>query len=163
LENWWNENWQGKPKYSEKTYPSATLSTTKSHMTDRSRTPNRSGGKPATNRLSYGAAFFLDPFRRLLRLAGSRWRYSTPPPHGLTGRVSEREGRSEVQQAYKATYSRRRKRRYSCYCMDHTKITFPACHITFAATTLYLNIPPPAHQPHTMSEGIPPMSLTVRQ
>jgi hypothetical protein len=21
-------------------------------------------------------------FRRLLRLAGSRWRYSTPPPHG---------------------------------------------------------------------------------
>jgi hypothetical protein len=27
---------------------------------------------------------FLDfPFRRLLRLAGSRWRYSTPPPHGL--------------------------------------------------------------------------------
>jgi hypothetical protein len=31
--NWWNENWQGKPKYSEKTYPSATLSTTKSHMT----------------------------------------------------------------------------------------------------------------------------------
>jgi hypothetical protein len=32
--NWWNENWQGKPKYPEKTYPSATLSTTKSHMTD---------------------------------------------------------------------------------------------------------------------------------
>jgi hypothetical protein len=23
------------------------------------------------------------PFHRLLRLAGSRWRYSTPPPHGL--------------------------------------------------------------------------------
>jgi hypothetical protein len=31
--NWWNENWQGKPKYSEKTYPSAALSTTKSHTT----------------------------------------------------------------------------------------------------------------------------------
>jgi hypothetical protein len=30
--NWWNEDWQGKPKYSEKTCPSATLSTTKSHM-----------------------------------------------------------------------------------------------------------------------------------
>jgi hypothetical protein len=28
----------------------------KSHMTTRSRTPDRSGGKPATNRLSYGAA-----------------------------------------------------------------------------------------------------------
>jgi hypothetical protein len=24
------------------------------------------------------------PFRRLLRLAGSRWRYSIPPPHGYT-------------------------------------------------------------------------------
>jgi hypothetical protein len=23
------------------------------------------------------------PFRRLLRLAGSRWRYSSPPPHGI--------------------------------------------------------------------------------
>jgi hypothetical protein len=32
--NWWNENWQGKPKYSEKTYRSATLSTTNSYMTD---------------------------------------------------------------------------------------------------------------------------------
>jgi hypothetical protein len=26
---------------------------------------------------------FLVPFRRLLRLAGSQWRYSTPPPHGF--------------------------------------------------------------------------------
>jgi hypothetical protein len=26
--NLWNEDWQGKPKYSEKTCPSATLSTT---------------------------------------------------------------------------------------------------------------------------------------
>jgi hypothetical protein len=39
--NWWNENWQWKPKYSEKTCPSATLSTTKSHMT-------RSGLEPRT-------------------------------------------------------------------------------------------------------------------
>jgi hypothetical protein len=31
--NWWNDDWQGKPKYSEKTCPSATFSTTKSHMT----------------------------------------------------------------------------------------------------------------------------------
>jgi hypothetical protein len=31
--NWWNENWQGKSKYSEKTCPSGTLSTTKSHVT----------------------------------------------------------------------------------------------------------------------------------
>jgi hypothetical protein len=36
--------------------PGATLSTIKSHMTTRSRTPDRSSGKPATNRLNYGAA-----------------------------------------------------------------------------------------------------------
>jgi hypothetical protein len=28
------------------------------------------------------------PFRRLLRLAGSRWRYSTPPPHGYNNNNS---------------------------------------------------------------------------
>jgi hypothetical protein len=49
-------NLQGKLKYSEETCPGATLSTTKSHMMTRSQTPDRSGGKPATNRLSYGAA-----------------------------------------------------------------------------------------------------------
>jgi hypothetical protein len=49
--------WQGKPKHSEETCPGATSPTTKSHMTTRSRTPDRSGGKPDTNRLSYGAAF----------------------------------------------------------------------------------------------------------
>jgi hypothetical protein len=55
--NWWNDDWQGKRKYSEKTCPSATLSTTKSHMTrPGARTPDRSGGKPATNCLGYGAA-----------------------------------------------------------------------------------------------------------
>jgi hypothetical protein len=56
--NWWNEIWQGKPKYSEKTYPSATLSPQNPTWQTRSRTPDRSGGKPATNRLSYGAPFF---------------------------------------------------------------------------------------------------------
>jgi hypothetical protein len=30
------------------------------------------------------------PFRLLLRLAGLRWRYSTPPPHGVTSFWSER-------------------------------------------------------------------------
>jgi hypothetical protein len=29
------------------------------------------------------------PFRRLLRLAGSRWRYSTPPPHRIEFRIHE--------------------------------------------------------------------------
>jgi hypothetical protein len=50
--SWWNENWQGKPKFSGKTCPSATLSTTNPTWPD----PGRRGGKPAINRLSYGAA-----------------------------------------------------------------------------------------------------------
>jgi hypothetical protein len=49
-------NWQGKPKYSEKTRPSATLSTTNLTWPDPGSNPGRRGGKPATNRLSYGAA-----------------------------------------------------------------------------------------------------------
>jgi hypothetical protein len=55
---WWNEDWQGKPKYSEKTLPSATLFTTNSTWPDQGSNPGRHGGKPATNRLSYGAALF---------------------------------------------------------------------------------------------------------
>jgi hypothetical protein len=51
-------NWQGKPKYSEKSCPGATLSTTNPTWPDPDSNPGRSGGKPATNRLSYGAAKF---------------------------------------------------------------------------------------------------------
>jgi hypothetical protein len=36
--NWWNDDWQGKPKYSEETCPSATLSTTNSTYSVRMRT-----------------------------------------------------------------------------------------------------------------------------
>jgi hypothetical protein len=37
--SWWNERfWQGKPKYSEKTYPDATLSTTNPNYETRART-----------------------------------------------------------------------------------------------------------------------------
>jgi hypothetical protein len=54
--SWWNEDWQGKPKYSEKTRPSATLSTTNPTWPDVGSNPGRRGGKPATNRLSYGTA-----------------------------------------------------------------------------------------------------------
>jgi hypothetical protein len=53
---WWNEEWQGKPKYSEKTCSSATLSTTNPTWPGPGSNPGRRGGKPATNRLSYGAA-----------------------------------------------------------------------------------------------------------
>jgi hypothetical protein len=53
--NWWNEYWQVKPKYSENTCPSATLSTTNPTWLDPGLNPGRRGGKPTTNRLSYGA------------------------------------------------------------------------------------------------------------
>jgi hypothetical protein len=53
---WWNRDWQGKPKYSEKACTSATLSTTNPTWRDRGANPGRRGGKPAPNSLSYGAA-----------------------------------------------------------------------------------------------------------
>jgi hypothetical protein len=49
----WNENWQGKPKYSEETCPNATLSTTNPIRTGLGSKHSRYGGKPATNSLSY--------------------------------------------------------------------------------------------------------------
>jgi hypothetical protein len=48
---------RGKPKYSEKTCSSATLSTTNPTWLDPGLNPGRRDRKPATNRLSYGAAF----------------------------------------------------------------------------------------------------------
>jgi hypothetical protein len=50
-------DWQGKPKYSEKTCLSATSSTTNLTWPDLGSNPGRRDGKPATNRLSYGTAF----------------------------------------------------------------------------------------------------------
>jgi hypothetical protein len=43
----WNENCRGKLKYSQKTYPSATLSTTNSTWPDLGSNPGCRGGKPA--------------------------------------------------------------------------------------------------------------------
>jgi hypothetical protein len=51
----WNK-WQGKPNYSEKSCPDATLSTTNPTLPDPGLNSGRRGGKPATNRFSYGAA-----------------------------------------------------------------------------------------------------------
>jgi hypothetical protein len=51
--NWWNEDWQGKRKYSEKTCPGATLFTTNPTWLDPSSNRSHHGGKLATNRLSY--------------------------------------------------------------------------------------------------------------
>jgi hypothetical protein len=54
--NWWNEDWQGKPKCSEKTCPSLTLSTTNPTWLEPGLNQGHRGGKPATICLSYGAA-----------------------------------------------------------------------------------------------------------
>jgi hypothetical protein len=47
---------RGKPKYSEKTCPSATLSTRNTTWPDLGSSPDRRGGKPARNHLNYGTA-----------------------------------------------------------------------------------------------------------
>jgi hypothetical protein len=62
----WNENWQGKSKYSEKTCPSATLSITNPTRPDLGSNPGRRGGKPATNRLSYTPGFHVFIFHSSL-------------------------------------------------------------------------------------------------
>jgi hypothetical protein len=55
----WNEYWQGKPKYLQKTCPSATLSAINPTWPDLGSNPGRRGGKPATNRLCYGTAISM--------------------------------------------------------------------------------------------------------
>jgi hypothetical protein len=73
---WWNEDWQGKPKYSEKTWPNSTLSTTNPTWPDTGSNPGRRDGKPATKRSSYGAAstyfllIYLIPSSYTLRCRG---------------------------------------------------------------------------------------------
>jgi hypothetical protein len=52
-ENWWNY-WQGKPKYSEETFVHH-----KPHMLCSDAKPDRCGGKPAANRMSYGTAYIV--------------------------------------------------------------------------------------------------------
>jgi hypothetical protein len=74
----WNENWQGKPKYSEKTCPNATLSTTYPTWHDLGSNPGRCSGKLATNRLSYGTAFPTSN-KDSFCLTGLDWIGNCPP------------------------------------------------------------------------------------
>jgi hypothetical protein len=70
----WNEDWQGKPKYSEKSCPSATLSTTNPPWPDLGWNLDSRGGKPATNRLSYGTALTASLEKQLNKeISKSRW------------------------------------------------------------------------------------------
>jgi hypothetical protein len=57
----------GGMKYSEKTCPNATLSTTNPTWPDPGLNPGHHGGKPATNRFSYGAAPLPDFQMRFIR------------------------------------------------------------------------------------------------
>jgi hypothetical protein len=56
--NWWDD-WQEKPKYSDKTCPTAALSTTNPTCCP-DPNPGLLGGKPASNRLSYGTVLGTD-------------------------------------------------------------------------------------------------------
>jgi hypothetical protein len=56
-QRWWNDTDRGKPKNSEKTCPSATLSTTNVTRTDPGANPGLRGEKPETNCLSHGTVF----------------------------------------------------------------------------------------------------------
>jgi hypothetical protein len=54
----WNENWQGKPKYSEETCSTVTLSTTNPTWPDLGSNLGRCSGKLATNHLSCGTVLY---------------------------------------------------------------------------------------------------------
>jgi hypothetical protein len=89
--NWWNEDWQGKPKYTEKTCPSATLFTINPTGPDPGPNLARRGGKPASNTLSYGAAIVAGLMVRLCvcvsrdaKWIGDRKRKVTPLPINST-------------------------------------------------------------------------------
>jgi hypothetical protein len=56
----WNKNWLGKPKYSEKTCSSSTLSTTNPTWLDLGSNPGCRGVKPAINCLRYGTALLWE-------------------------------------------------------------------------------------------------------
>jgi hypothetical protein len=81
--NWWNEDWQGKPKYSEKTCPSATLSTTNPTWPDPGSNTGRRGGKPATNHLSYGAALSISYYYLRPSSSNAHSLLTTPSAHLL--------------------------------------------------------------------------------
>jgi hypothetical protein len=64
-------------------------------MTDPVSNPGPQRREASDYPLKLCRGLFWVPYCRLLRLAGSRWRYSTPPPHGLLSHVSGRADRSD--------------------------------------------------------------------
>jgi hypothetical protein len=79
----WSKNWQGKPKYSEKTCPSAILSTTNPTLPDLGWNPGCRSRKPTTNHLSYGmTSFYCLLYSYTLKM---EQKYSTQFRQILTG------------------------------------------------------------------------------
>jgi hypothetical protein len=62
----WNESWQGKPKYLDKSWTNATLSTTSPIWRGLRSNPGRCGGKPITDHPSYGKSCSLYYWQRSL-------------------------------------------------------------------------------------------------
>jgi hypothetical protein len=93
--NWWNEDWQRKPKCSENTCPSATLSTTNPTWPDPGSNPGRRGGKPATNRLSYGV-LALHNYNQLWQLRINECPWRAPFLTGLRASAANDEPRLSV-------------------------------------------------------------------
>jgi hypothetical protein len=85
----WNENWQWKPKYSDKICPGATLSTTNPTWLDLVSNQGRRGGKAAINRLSYGTASYTYLVGLLGRgISPSQGRYRHRTTHRKSRHIS---------------------------------------------------------------------------
>jgi hypothetical protein len=93
----WNENWQGKPTYSEKTCPNSTSSTTNPTWPDLGSNPGCRCGKPATNRLSFGTANLTTRWSRVVsgkaweRTRSTHFMGSLGEPQGESGYEGEKE------------------------------------------------------------------------
>jgi hypothetical protein len=89
---------RGKPMYSGKTCPSATLSTINPTWTDPESNPGLRGERPATNRLSYGTAICLN-----LTLLGDRGRSICEPLNKIKGLTNGTVTKEEAVWAKKKT------------------------------------------------------------
>jgi hypothetical protein len=98
-------------------WPHFTVSDSRLSPTWRARSPfyiPQEQGGPVT---PPGTGF---PYRRLLRLAGLRWRYSSPPPHGLGKHFSEATNKyPTIMKFFKAVFSIQSVQ--SLYCITRTR------------------------------------------
>jgi hypothetical protein len=86
MENfWWNDDWQRKPKYSEKTCPSATLSTTNPKCSAWARTRTAAMGSQLHVKIKYEVTisvylvYFLMPIKYYSNTSRLKNHTTTPP------------------------------------------------------------------------------------